>query len=433
MELFIWGAGEKGRRIYEHLEPEDVVAFVDSDIGKSGHEFLGKKIISVEEYIENYSNYYIVIAHPDEPDAVELLESRNIVNYFRFSDCPGEFQEPNSRKHLKIYMENILNDRKDYALYGINLYSILIDRWIYDKYGIHPPIVPQDGMREQELVLLSSNFNGLAIINLNDLKSKGIEEIDAVIQSIPSGLKERLKMQYRLVDVYDCSTKIPAYKNIGIETFKNKHLDRRCFIVATGPSLTMNDLGVLENNREITFSVNKIFNAFKETTWRPIYYVSDYYRFVKNNSDDIDAIDCEAKFIGDTDKTFWEKEHDRNVYKFHKHYEYYFDRGPKFSDDFSQRSYTGLTVTYSCIQLAVYMGFKEIYLLGVDCNYIMGSDSNYFFSNEKKDFEDHQIDKTILAYQSAKQYADKHNIKIYNATRGGKLEVFERVDFDSLF
>ena len=39
----------------------------------------------------------------------------------------------------------------------------------------------------------------------------------------------------------------------------------------------------------------------------------------------------------------------------------------------------------------------------------------------------------LLAYQSAKKYADAHGIKIYNATRGGNLEVFERVDFDSLF
>ena len=39
----------------------------------------------------------------------------------------------------------------------------------------------------------------------------------------------------------------------------------------------------------------------------------------------------------------------------------------------------------------------------------------------------------LLAYQAAREYADRHGIKIYNATRGGKLEVFERVDFDSLF
>jgi len=37
------------------------------------------------------------------------------------------------------------------------------------------------------------------------------------------------------------------------------------------------------------------------------------------------------------------------------------------------------------------------------------------------------------AYKTAKKYADRHGVKIYNATRGGNLEVFERVDFDTLF
>ena len=36
-------------------------------------------------------------------------------------------------------------------------------------------------------------------------------------------------------------------------------------------------------------------------------------------------------------------------------------------------------------------------------------------------------------FDSGKHYADKHGIKIYNATRGGKLEIFDRVDFDTIF
>ena len=38
-----------------------------------------------------------------------------------------------------------------------------------------------------------------------------------------------------------------------------------------------------------------------------------------------------------------------------------------------------------------------------------------------------------IAYECARKYADMHGIKIYNATRGGNLNVFERVCFDSLF
>ena len=47
MKVCIWGAGEKGRRIFWHLEPENVLYFVDSDKNKIGSEYLGKKVIGV--------------------------------------------------------------------------------------------------------------------------------------------------------------------------------------------------------------------------------------------------------------------------------------------------------------------------------------------------------------------------------------------------
>jgi hypothetical protein len=108
--------------------------------------------------------------------------------------------------------------------------------------------------------------------------------------------------------------------------------------------------------------------------------------------------------------------------------------------------YNGATVTYSCLQLAVNMGFKEIYLLGVDNSYSLALRKNGELVQTNLE-QDHfspgysaypnmhlfKIDIVNAAYQSARNYAESHGIKIYNATRGGKLEVFERVDFDSLF
>lgn len=80
------------------------------------------------------------------------------------------------------------------------------------------------------------------------------------------------------------------------------------------------------------------------------------------------------------------------------------------------------------------MGFKEIYLLGVD---FTGADEhggkyNHFYS-EKELTSVSYTDQVKNSYEKAKKYADEHGIKIYNATRGGKLEIFPRVDFDSLF
>ena len=79
------------------------------------------------------------------------------------------------------------------------------------------------------------------------------------------------------------------------------------------------------------------------------------------------------------------------------------------------------------------MGFKEIYLLGADCSYSDGK-KNHFIDYMKYNSDQFSDGSQMFeAYKVAKKYADKNNIKIYNATRGGKLEIFERVDFDQLF
>ena len=85
------------------------------------------------------------------------------------------------------------------------------------------------------------------------------------------------------------------------------------------------------------------------------------------------------------------------------------------------------------------MGFAEIFLLGVDFNYTKNvyDHQNHF---EGCDTPQNRIrlntvypERTLLAYQAANKYCKEHEIKICNATRGGKLEEFERVNFDSLF
>ena len=111
----------------------------------------------------------------------------------------------------------------------------------------------------------------------------------------------------------------------------------------------------------------------------------------------------------------------------------------RFSPDISKCVYNGRTVTYVCLQLAMYLGFEEIYLLGVDFNYssnLKGQENH--FKGYDKDGKNVRLnpvrpEMSLAAYKKAKEYAESQNVRIYNATRGGKLEVFERVNFDDLF
>ncbi|ETI67544.1 6-hydroxymethylpterin diphosphokinase MptE-like protein [Neobacillus vireti] len=217
-----------------------------------------------------------------------------------------------------------------------------------------------------------------------------------------------------------------------LRNVKNIHKGERCFIVATGPSITIEDLEKLKN--EITFSMNSICLAFDETDWRPTYYgIQDIGVFNKFEQY-IEKLNVECKFISDNIFTKKNVPDDHFIFPLNllNHNSPHRKYRTKFSNNAFAVIYDGYTITYSLIQLAIYMGFAEIYLLGTDCSYS---------SNMKHHFKDYDHvdptfllagDKMISAYKEAKKYADRHNIKIYNATRGGMLEVFDRVNLEDV-
>lgn len=229
-----------------------------------------------------------------------------------------------------------------------------------------------------------------------------------------------------------------------IRRLKSTKERKRCFIIGNGPSLTINDLEKLLN--EDTFAVNRIYQIFDKTSWRPTYYVSQD-RFVANDiKDDLDEVvkSCQHIFLN---SCLW------NVIKpeFKKqnvHFIFLNDRDrdgdfPFFSDDICEQIYEGNTVTYACIQIAVYMGYSEIYIIGVDHNYARVEQKdgtiienvgvrNYMPGLEGKQGFLPALDRATLAYQRAKQICDERGIVIRNATRGGKLEEFIRVDLDEI-
>lgn len=232
-----------------------------------------------------------------------------------------------------------------------------------------------------------------------------------------------------------------------IRRYNEKYLGKRCFIVANGPSLTPQDLDVLHNNGEITFGMNRIYKMFDKTDWRPTFYVCEDELIAKEQQIEINAIESTEKFIP-IELKWWHGIEILNALYFHLNYKQENAFPYSFSPDIAHQIDCRGTVTFTCIQIAAYMGFSEIYLLGVDHNYQKTIDINgnvivdpnvkdYFcegYDDDIKDVVVHDMGKNTLAYLDAKKYCDttQKNL-IFNATRGGKLEVFQRVDFDSLF
>lgn len=217
-----------------------------------------------------------------------------------------------------------------------------------------------------------------------------------------------------------------------IKKYKGIHnKNERCFIVATGPSLTDTDLDKLEN--EITFSMNSICLKFEDIKFRPTYYgIQDEYVYSKIEKD-IKKSGMDNIFISDRIARKYIIPKNSSIFSLNllNHNYLHSKYNSKFSDDCFKQVYDGYTITYSLIQIAVYMGFKEIYLVGADTNYDMKKMHYVEHGVYDPTYEQAGI-RMIEAYKIAKDFADRNSIKIFNATRGGMLEVFERVDLDEL-
>lgn len=228
-----------------------------------------------------------------------------------------------------------------------------------------------------------------------------------------------------------------------LKQFQNKYSGKRIFLIGTGPSLTEED--VLRLKDEYTFSVNSFVLAMKDMHFEPTFYgfidgqVMDFW------GEDVLAIDKSTIFYtckSPIKKTMVNKLRQKaNAYEFLqkdcKVWTDFVKKLPKgFSKDISREVYWGYTCMYSMMQIIAYMGFSEVYLLGMDCIYAPG----------KRDFRDCRDEKEIQngtygggtvpgfikAWEAVERYTRNMDIKIYNATRGGMLEVFERVDFDKI-
>ena len=244
-------------------------------------------------------------------------------------------------------------------------------------------------------------------------------------------------------NIYNCwnfATVFSEYYNDKLERFKGLHKGRRGFIVATGPSLRLSDIETLYEHNEICISMNRIYKIFEDIKWRPQYYMIEDLKILEGSKEEIFDLDIENKLITDDWEVTDSKELEKGVLRYHRTFEPLIEDRPGFSLDISRQVVFGYTITYSCIQLAAYLGLKEIYLLGVDFNY------NYLNSNKQNHFIKDYLNNTeketmnrffqkesLLAYKAAEEASRKNGFRIYNATRGGKLEVFERVDFDTLF
>ena len=202
----------------------------------------------------------------------------------------------------------------------------------------------------------------------------------------------------------------------------------------------MEDLERLKN--EFTFASNKIYLAFDSTPWRPSYYVVEDDHMIEQHHREICQHIRGVKLVNAKWKDLFHGEGSVICYPWSHSPVREF---PKFSGNACDGLYCGYTVIFISLQLAYFMGFSRVYLLGVDFNYSLTNSGEssvehaefhprdhftpkYFTPGERRYLP--QLDRAEKALHCAKEFFEADGRNVYNSTRGGKLEVFERVSLE---
>ncbi|MBK8973250.1 MAG: DUF115 domain-containing protein [Hahellaceae bacterium] len=225
--------------------------------------------------------------------------------------------------------------------------------------------------------------------------------------------------------------------------FKGIHCGERAFLIGNGPSLTTSDLNLLKN--ECCFAANKIYLSFSQTTWRPTYYCVCDPLVSLNIRDQIESIGIPA-FLSNNSCFYGHNLQNARIlpYFFRSDSEQVSEMG--FSFEPEQGLFDGGTVVFMMMQLAVFMGFKKLYFLGLDHSFTIDQDEktevvssrgeiNHFHPNYRpcgEKWSRPRLDFIERAFLRAKGLLEPRGIQLVNLSRQTKLQVFDIASLEDI-
>lgn len=219
-----------------------------------------------------------------------------------------------------------------------------------------------------------------------------------------------------------------------LSLFKHKHFGEDCFIIGNGPSLNKMDLTLL--NDYYTFGMNKIFLIFKRVNLQLDYYVSVNSLVLEQSKEVIESHKTPS-FVN------YHVAQGLNYNNLDHIFKMYTSKPWSFYTHLDSGICEGYTVTYVAMQIAFFMGFKRVFLVGVDHNFqqtgdpnskqkMEGEDPNHFDPNYFGGKEWHLADMEAseVSFTMAKRIFRDTNREILDATVDGKLQVFPKISYE---
>lgn len=216
--------------------------------------------------------------------------------------------------------------------------------------------------------------------------------------------------------------------------FKDIHPGEQCVLIANGPSLRNTPFDLLKN--ETLIGLNRVHLFEEEFGLRPDYaVVSDILSQLQHIGPDLARVPI-PKFVNWNGRRYVEGD---DFYFFKTSFR------PRFSEHFASTIYGGHSVTYAALQLAFFMGFRKVVLIGKDHSYAStgepkapvisdGTEQNHFSARYYQPGQMWRVPDykgEEMAYGMARDAFARVGGSVLDATVGGKLKVFPKVDLAS--
>lgn len=255
------------------------------------------------------------------------------------------------------------------------------------------------------------------------------------------------------IDRLECSICLCASQKAVLrrnEIFKDKHKNIRAFVIVNGPSLREQNISNLE--KELTFVVSGFWRHEIVKKWQPTYYsLLDSNLFKADESTLMFYKKLRERII---DSTFFvplfrgfDAVKKYNLLPEEKVYYVAAAGNHDSCNDLTKVVQSFAGVSSFALSQAIYMGCNPIYLMGFDHDHLANRGIDRHFYDGGTITEDPgaplsdrvAYDEEMKAnlrlwknYRSLKMVADKKGIQIFNATKGGYLDVFPRVNYETI-